>query len=50
MVGAIDINSDKEYHVVKKFNQFIITLGICSEKWVKLVLEVGIKAIAEAQS
>ena len=49
MVGAIDINSDKEYFVVKKFDQFIFTLKIVSEKWLKIVFEVGITAKATAQ-
>ena len=48
MVGAIDINSGKEYFVAKKFDQFIVTLEIYSEKWLKKVFEVVITAIVTA--
>ena len=49
VVGAIDINSGKEYFVAKKFDQFIVTLEIYSEKWLKIVFEVVITAIATAK-
>ena len=49
MVGAIDINSGKEYFVAKKLDQFIVTLEIYSEKWLKIVFEVVITAIATAK-
>ena len=49
MVGAIVINSGKEYFVAEKFNQFIVTLEIYSEKWLKIVFEVVITDIATAK-
>jgi hypothetical protein len=49
VVGAIDINSGKEYFFAQKSDQFIVTLEIYIEKWLKIVFEVGITAIATAQ-